>query len=67
MILSFRSGNIVGIKRPHKHYLSPDCHQIGGKTACLMILEAALTFFVVLEIYRRFMSVSKTWDSHPKS
>lgn len=44
MILSIFTLNIVGPKRPHKHYLNPDCHWIGGKTACLKILESVLTF-----------------------
>lgn len=44
MVLSICTLNIIGTKRPHKHYLNPDCYWIGGKTACLKNLESAWTF-----------------------
>ena len=60
--LSTCSLNPVGTKRPHRRYLNPPCHQVGGKTVCLKTSESALMLLVTWEICRRFKSVNKSWS-----
>ena len=61
MILSICTLNIVRAKRSHKHYLNPHCYWIGGKTACLKILESALTFLWLWRFVES-LSVNTMWS-----